>query len=159
MILSGKRFLLAVLSLFAVTNANAAEQRGPEGLILGSSVEAAQQHALERGWLLVPLSDNLLGQWKVEGSNLSLYVCDGTVVAILEQLDGDLEEFAALVFKMQLESGKPDVQIQSLPSGIGVISTIDARFDTDYGGAIAQLQSIGGGRTLSVSRWIEAECD
>jgi len=74
-------------------------------------------------------------------------------------LEGELEEFAALVFTMQLEFGKPDIQILSIPSGIGIISTIDARFDTNNGGATVQLQSIGGERTFSESHWINTECN
>lgn len=80
------------------------------------------------------------------------------VSSIVERLEGDLEEFTALVWSMQLESGKPDVQILNLRSGIGDISTIDARFDTDNGGATVQLQSVGGERTFSVRHWIKSDC-
>ncbi|QAX31039.1 hypothetical protein [Leisingera sp. NJS204] len=159
MFLPGKFYLLATSSLFAASVANAADQQDLGGFMLGGSFEAAQQHALEQEWKLVPLSDNLPGQWVVEEANLSLFVCNGIVASVSEQLEGYLEEFAALVFSMQLEFGKPDIQILSLPSGIGTVSTIDARFDTDNGGATVQLQSIGEKRTFSISHRIEIECN
>lgn len=141
-----KIYLLAAFCLVAASVAHAAEPKKHGGFVLGSSLEEAQQHALQNGWKLVPLSDNLPGQWNVEGSSLSLFACDGTVVAVHEEMEGDLEEFAALVFSMELELGKPDTQILSLNSGAGVLSTIDARFVTEDGGAVVQLQSIGGKR-------------
>lgn len=155
MILPRKFYFLVTFSLFAASVANAADQHKLGGFMLGGSFEAAQQHALEQEWKLVPLSDNLPGQWVVEDTNLSLFVCNEIVASVSEQLEGDLEEFAALVFKMQLELGKPDIQILSIPSGLGSISTIDARFDTENGGATVQLQSIGGKRTFSISHRIE----
>lgn len=156
MIFSGK-LSWAIFGLFVASVAPAAADN-LGGFVLGGSFEAAQQHALEHGWKLVPLSENLPGQWIVEGANLSMFVCDETVSSINERLEGDLEEFAALVFSMQIEFGKPDIQVLSLPSGIGVISTIDARFDTENGGAMVQLQSIDGHRTFSVFHRLETGC-
>ncbi len=159
MILPGKFYLLAIFSLFSASVANATDQPGLGGFMLGGSFEVAQQHALEQEWKLLPLSDNLPGQWVVEETNLSLIVCNGIVASVSEQLEGDLEEFATLVFTMQLEFGKPDIQILSFPSGGVIISTIDARFDTNNGGATVQLQSIGGKRSFSENHWTENECN
>lgn len=159
MLLLGKFYLLASFSLFSASVAYATDQPDLGGFMLGGSFEAAQQHALEQEWKLVQHSENLPGQWVVEEANLSLFVCNGIVTSIAEQLEGDLEEFAALILTMQLEFGKPDIQILSIPSGIGIISTIDARFDTNNGGATVQLQSIGGKRTFSESHWINTECN
>lgn len=155
---SRKFHFWAVLYLLVASAVYAAEPQKHGGFVLGSSLKAAQQHALENDWRLVPLSEDLPGSWNVEGSSLSLFACDGTVVSVLEELEGDLEEFAARVFSMELELGKPDTQILSLNSGVGVMSTIDARFVTEEGGAVVQLQSIGGKRTLSVNYWIKFDC-
>lgn len=148
-----------MFGVLAACVAHAADDpQAPGDFMLGGSFKAAQQHALEQDWKLVSLSEGLPHQWIVEGSSVSLVVCDGIVVSISERLEGDLEEFAALVFSMQAEFGKPDVQILSFRSGIGKISTIDARFDTDHGEANVQLQSIGGERTFSVNHRIDTEC-
>ena len=159
MIFSAKFYLSAAFGLFVASFAHAADPEDVGGFVLGSPFEAAQQHALSQDWELVPLSEGLPGQWTVAGTNLSLFVCDGVVSSVFERMEGDLEEFTALVFSMQLKFGKPDIQILSLPSGIGDISTIDARFDTDTGGVTVQLQSIGGVRTFTVNRWIEFQCE
>ncbi|WP_083098481.1 hypothetical protein [Pseudophaeobacter leonis] len=158
MICSKRISFFATFSLISASVAHAAEQRDLGGFMLGETFEAAQQRALEQEWKLVPLSDSLPGQWVVEGENLSLFICNGIVTSVLKQLQGELEEFTALVFSMQLEVGKPDIQITNLHSGIGTISTIDARFETDNGGATVQLQSIDGKRGFSVNYWIEGEC-
>ena len=153
-----KIYLSTVLGVFAGSVAYAADPERLGGFVLGSSFEAAQQHALERGWEIVPVSEHLPGSWSVEGSNLSLFVCNGIVSAVGEKLEGDLEEFAALVFKMRLELDEPDIQILSIPSGLGTISTIDARFDTDDGRVLVQLQSIRGERYFNVHHSIDGEC-
>lgn len=150
---------VAIFGLFIASLANAADHQDLGGLILGGPFEAAQQHALEQGWKLEPLSDHLPGQWAIEEERLSLFTCNGRVASISKQLEGDLEEFTARVFSMQLEYGKPDTQILSLNSGVGVTSTIDARFSTENGGATVQLQSISGKRTFWVSHWIEIDCN
>lgn len=155
---SGKIYLAAAFGLVASLAAHADNPEDLGGFMLGGSFEAAQRHALGQEWKLVPISDNLPGQWTVEGANLSLFVCNGIVSSVSEKLEGDLEEFAALVFSMQAEFGKPDIQILSLNSGIGDISTIDAHFDAVDDGATVQLQSVGGKRTFSVNHWIEFEC-
>lgn len=159
MILPGKFYLLATFSLFFASVADAADEPDLGGFMLGGSFDAAQQHALEQEWKLVPLSDNLPGQWVVEEAKLSLFVCNGIVTSVSEQLEGDLEDFAALVSTMQREFGNPDIQVLSLPSSIGTISTIDARFDTNYGGVTVQIESIDGKRTFSETHWIEIECN
>lgn len=158
MIFSAKFYLSAAFGLFVAPFAHAADPEDLGGFMLGSSFEAAQQHALDQDWELVLLSEELPQQWTVEGANLSLSVCNGVVSSVSKKSEGDLEEFAALVFSTQLKFGKPDIQILHLHSGIGDISTIDVRFDTDSGGVTVQLQSIGGGRILSVNHWIETEC-
>ncbi|MGR3823811.1 MAG: hypothetical protein ACU0A5_14680 [Salipiger marinus] len=158
MTFSSKFCLSTAFGLFVVSIAHAADPKELGGFMLGGSFAAAQQHALGQGWALVPISENLPGQWTVEGTNVSLFVCNGVVSSVTEQLDGDLEEFAALVFTMTREFGEPDIQILSFESGIGTISTIDARFDKNSGGAEAQLQSIGGERTFTVNHWMETEC-
>ncbi|MFC5738419.1 hypothetical protein [Sinirhodobacter huangdaonensis] len=153
-----RALLWAAPSLLVASLAHAVPLQGPGGFVLGSSLKAAQQHALENGWKLSPLSADLPGVWSVEGARLSMFVCDGTIMSIQEQLDGDLEEFSALVFSMTLELGKPETQILSVKSGGSVISSIDARFVTDDGGVAVQLQSIGGKRTFSTNHWIKSEC-
>lgn len=154
-----RRILLSTaFGVFAASVAYAADPKELGGFMLGSSFGAAQQHALGQEWELVPTSENLPGQWTVKGANLSLGVCNGVVSSVYEKLEGDLEKFAALVFSMQLNFGEPDVQILSLDSVYGVISTINARFDKVDGGATVQLQSIGGERTFSVNHWMEIEC-
>ncbi|MFG6517528.1 hypothetical protein ACGYLX_08715 [Sulfitobacter sp. 1A13496] len=106
----------------------------------------------------MPASEDLPGQWSVKGSKLSLFVCNGVVSSVYEKREGDLEEFAALVFSMQFEFGEPDIQILSYSNGAGDISSIDVRFEKGDRGATVQLQSIGGGRTFSVNHWMEIEC-
>ncbi|TKW65418.1 MAG: hypothetical protein DI616_14690 [Paracoccus denitrificans] len=154
----GKVPLWSALSLFLTTMVHGAETLEHGGFVLGSSLNTAQQHARERGWSLAPLSQHLPGHWQVEGANLTLFVCDDQVTSVQEQLFGDLEEYSARVFSMQRELGEPDIQILSLHSGVGVISTIDARFVTNDGGATVHLQSISGKRTFTVNHWIESEC-
>ena len=155
---SKRIYLTTAFGVFVTSVAYAADPKEVGGFKLGSSFEAAQQHALGQGWELVPTLENLPGQWVVEGTNLSLFVCNGVVSSVHEKLEGDFEEFVALVFSMQLKFGKPDIQILSLSSGIGDISTIDARFDKGDVGATVQLQSLGGGRAFSVNHWMEIEC-
>lgn len=104
------------------------------------------------------MSDLQPGLWTVAGTGLSLTVCHDTVTSIKAQLDGDFEAFTALVFSMMARLGEPQTQILSLPSGIGVISSIDARFVSDEGGTVVQLQSIGEKRTLSVNSWMDSDC-
>ncbi|WP_144389831.1 hypothetical protein [Phaeobacter sp. 22II1-1F12B] len=154
-----KIYLSTAFGVFVGSVAYAADPEKLGGFVLGSSFEAAQQHALEREWEIVPLSEHLPGYWSVEGSNLTLGVCNGIVRFVGEKLEGDLEEFAALVFKMRLELDEPDIQILSIPSGIGTISTIDVRFDTDDGQALVQLQSIRGNRYFNVHHSIDGECN
>ena len=154
-----KIYLSTAFGVLAGSVAYAADPEKLGGFVLGSSFEAAQQHALERGWEIVPVSEHLPGSWSVEGSNLSLFVCNETVRSVGEKLEGDLEEFAALVFKMRLELGEPDIQILSTPLGPGAISTIDARFDTDDGRALVVLQSIGRNRYFGVRHWIDGDCN
>ncbi|MDE4060893.1 hypothetical protein [Phaeobacter gallaeciensis] len=156
--MSGTFYLANAFGIIVASIAHAADPADLGGFMLGSSLEAAQNHARAQEWKLVPLSDNLPGTWTVEGANLSLFVCNGVVSSVSETLEGDFEQFAALVFSMQLEFGQPDVQILSYRSSIGVISTIDARFDIAGGGASVQLQSLGGDRTFSANHWIETEC-
>ena len=158
MIFSRRISFFATFSLVSASVAHAAEQWDLGGFMLGNTFEAAQQRAFQQEWKLVPLSDNLPGQWVVEGENLSLFVCNGIVASVSKQLEGELEEYTALVFSMQLEVGKPDIQISNLHSGIGTISTIDARFEIENGGANVQLQSVDGKRALSINHWIEGEC-
>ncbi|WP_424984294.1 hypothetical protein [Maritalea sp. S77] len=90
MILPRKFYFLVTFSLFAASVANAADQQELGGFMLGGSFEAAQQHALEQDWKLVPLSDNLPGQWVIEDTNLSLFVCNEIVASVSERLEGDL---------------------------------------------------------------------
>ncbi|MBD3803686.1 MAG: hypothetical protein IE919_10670 [Thioclava sp.] len=158
MIFHGKTCLSTVFGLFVASVAHAADLTELGGVMLGGSFEAAQQYVLGQEWDLVPTSKNLPGQWTVEGANLSLFVCNGVVSSVTEKLEGDLEEFAALVFSMKLEFGEPDIQILSFSSGLENISTIDARFDKVDGGATVQLQSIGGERIFTINQWIETEC-
>jgi len=76
----------------------------------------------------------------------------------METLDGDFEEFTALVDSMMFELGEPDIQILSIPSRLGVISTIDARFVTEFDGVVVQLQSIGKKRSFSINHWLISGC-
>ncbi|SFJ04734.1 hypothetical protein [Celeribacter neptunius] len=156
--LFGTFYLVNAFYLLVASIAHASDPADLGGFILGSSLEEAQSHARTQEWTLAPISENLPGSWTVEGTNLSLFICNGTVKSIKEKLEGDFEEFTALVFSMQLELGQPEIKILSLPSGVGVISTIDVRFEMAGGGASVQLQSIGGNRTFSTNRWIESEC-
>jgi len=153
-----RRIHLSIAFGVLASVAYAADQKGPGGFILGSSFEEAQEHALGQEWELVPTSEYLPGQWTVKGSNLSLFVCNGMVSSVYEKREGDLEEFAALVFSMQFEFGEPDIQILSFSSGAGDISTVDARFEKGDGGVTVQLQSLGGERTFSVNHWMGIEC-
>lgn len=146
------------VSVLAASVVQAGAPRDLGGFVLGGTMEAAQRHAAEQEWTLKPLSDNLPGRWIVEGEALTLFVCEGTVTSVARELEGDLEEFAALVFSMQLELGEPDIQITSVPSGVGSIATIDARFETDDGAASVVLQSLGGERTFAVNHWIASAC-
>lgn len=156
---SGRLFVWAISCLFGGCVVHASDRHDIGGFVLGAPFEAAQQHALYMGWRLTPLSHSLPGYWIVDGSSLSLFVCDGTVWSVAEQLNGGLEEFVARVSSMELQLGEPDIQIFSLPSGAGDISTIDARFGTDDSGATVQLQSIGGKKTLLINHWVQSDCD
>lgn len=155
----GRLLIWLICSFFAGSVAHASDPQDLGGFVLGDPLEAAQQHALQMGWQLVPRSDSLPGQWAVDGSSLSLFVCDGTIGSVGRQFEGDLEEFAARVFSMERQLGKPDIKILSFSSGVEDISTIDASFVMDNGGANVQLQSIDGKRTLSVNHWIDRDCE
>lgn len=154
----GKLYSLATTFVLIASVVGADEQRISGGFVLGGTFEAAQKHAGATGSSLAPLSDDKPGFWSVTGTNLTLSVCGTTVTSINGRLDGDFEEFTALVASMTTEHGEPDTQILSIPSAVGVIATIDARFVTDDGGALVQLQSIGEKRTLSVNHWIDSDC-
>ncbi len=155
---SGTFFLANAFGLLVTSIAHAADPADLGGFMLGWTLKEAQDHARAQEWTLAPISENLPRSWTVEGTNLSLIICNGVVSSVSEMLTGDFEQFTALVVSMQLEFGRPEIQILSFPSGVGVISTIDARFDMAGGGASVQLQSIGGNRTFSTNRWIESEC-
>ena len=150
--------LCAASCLLLAVAAKADESQMHKGFVLGSAFATAQEHAALQGWNLAPMSDLQPGLWTVAGTGLSLTVCHDTVTSIKAQLDGDFEAFTALVFSMVARLGEPQTQILSLPSGIGVISSIDARFVSDEGGTVVQLQSIGEKRTLSVNSWMTSDC-
>jgi hypothetical protein len=155
---SRKLRLWAVSCLLAASVAKADEPQKHNGFVLGGTFEAAQQNALASGWKLVPISESLPGSWRVGETRMSLYVCGNTITSIMETLDGDFEEFTALVDSMMFELGEPDIQILSIPSRLGVISTIDARFVTEVDGLVVQLQSIGKKRTFSINHWLISGC-
>lgn len=158
MIFSVRPYLISLLCLFGASAAYAADPGELGGFELGGTFKAAQQHARQQEWELEPLSENLPGQWAVKGAPLTLFVCNRVLSAISETLEGDLEAFAARVFAMQLALGEPEIKILHLGSGVGDVSTIDARFETIDGGAAVQLQSIGGKRTFVVNHWLNSEC-
>lgn len=158
MITSGKFHLWTAFCLLVAFAAKADQSQIYSGFVLGSTFEAAQQHARALGWTLAPLSDDQPGSWSVAETGLTLFVCDNTVTSITAQLAGDFEAFTALVFSTMTQLGEPQTQILSIPSGIGVISSIDARFATGDGGTVVQLQSIAEKRTLSVNSWIDSAC-
>ncbi|MEP1586324.1 MULTISPECIES: hypothetical protein [Rhodobacterales] len=155
---SGTFILANAFGLLVASISHAADPADLGGFVLGSTLQEAQYHARSQDWTLEPVSKNLPGSWTVEGTNLSLFICNGLVASVSERLAGDFEQFTALVFSMRLELGQPHISITNLPSGVGVISTIDVRFDMAGGGAAVQLQSIGGNRTLSTNRWIDSAC-
>jgi hypothetical protein len=159
MIASGKFHLWTAFCLLVAFAAKADDSQMHSGFVLGSTFEAAQQHARGEGWKLTPLSDDQPGFWSVTETGQTLFVCDNTVTAINAQLEGDFEAFTALVVSMTTQLGEPQTQILNIPSGIGVISTIDARFATGEGGTVVQLQSIGEKRTLSINSWIDSACN
>ncbi|MDZ4088370.1 MAG: hypothetical protein U1E69_16400 [Tabrizicola sp.] len=152
-------FQLSTIFGLLVASAALADESGMHhGFVLGSSFEDAQKHAVANGFKLAPLSDDLPGSWSVAETGQTLFVCGDTVTSITERLNGDLEEFTALVFSLTVKFGEPETQILSVPSGTGIISTIDARFITGDGGALVQLQSIDGKRSFSASFWNESDC-
>lgn len=154
-----KKYILAnTFALFVASIAHAADPADFGGFILGSTLEEAQNHAIAQKWILAPMSENLPGSWIVEGTKLSLYICNGVVASVSEVLAGDFEQFTELVFSMQIKFGEPNIQILSLPSVFGDISTIDVEFDMEGELAFVQLQSIEGKRTFSTSRSIETDC-
>lgn len=155
---SSKFILANAFTLFVASIAHAADPADFGGFILGSTLEEAQSHAIEQEWILTPMSENLPGSWIVKGTELSLYICNGVVTSVNEMLVGDFEQFTKLVFSMILKFGQPNIQIVNFPSAFGYISTIDVNFENVGERVFVQLQSIGGKRTFSTSRWIESEC-
>ncbi|PDS78073.1 hypothetical protein [Rhizobium sp. L43] len=110
---------------------------------LGSSFADAQQNASEKGWKLKELSSFLPGNWLVEGSNLSLFVCDDKVASIQQHRDGGLHDFALIVQDFRIEYGEPATTIVTFPVGPTWISNIDVRFTSSSGESVnVQLSSV-----------------
>lgn len=128
------------------------------GFSLESSFDDALENAEARGWSVVPLSEDLPGQWQVEGADMNLYVCRNRVLGITERLPGGFEEFVDLVWQTQIAFGQPDVKVVSFRSGAAHISSMDARFPDGDGGVTVQLQSIDGKLGLTVNHYSSMDC-
>ncbi|NEJ72539.1 hypothetical protein GR197_18675 [Rhizobium phaseoli] len=100
---------------------------------LGSSFADAWRNASEKGWRLKELSPNLPGNWVVEGSNLSLFICNDKVGSIQQHRDGGLHDFALIVQDFRIKYGEPATTILTFPVGPTWISNIDARFASPSG--------------------------
>lgn len=129
------------------------------GFELGNTIEQAEQHALSQSWTLKPFSPNLPHTLEIEGAEATLYVCDGQVLSVQRQLGGGLDEFAALVFSLQLSLGEPTTQVASLMAGATRISIVSAKFEEENGkGAWIQLGSYDGEIRINTNVWSTIEC-
>ena len=143
--------ILAAGMLCFSDNVRAGTMDFPGDFLLGSSLEEAKQHAISRGWQLVPLPPELPRQWEVKGQRISLFICENSISGISQSTSGDLDEFARIVFDLQIKRGKPDLQIVNFMSGTTEFSNVDARFDEVEGvGIRVQLSSVAG--ELAISR-------
>jgi hypothetical protein len=124
----------------------------PGGFRLGSSLDDAKQHAISQGWQLAPVSAELPGSWLVKGQKIGIYVCNDTVASVSQSSPGNLDDFARLVSDLQMERGKPQLQIGTFMAGSTRISTVDARFAESGGLNITvQFGSYAGVLTISTN--------
>lgn len=140
----------AMMLLFAFGPAAAQQIDLPGGFQLGGSLDEAKKHAASRGWQLVVLSPELPDTWLAKDQNIGIHVCNNIVASITETSPGSLDDFAQIVFDLQMERGKPKLQVMSFMAGSTRISNIDARFAEVEGLSIAVQFSSTGGR-LAIS--------
>ena len=132
----------------------------PGGFRLGSSLNEAKRHAAATGWQLVAMPPELSGQWFVKEANIGIYVCDDAVASVTQSSEGDLDDFAQLVFDLQMMRGEPKMQTASFMAGATRISNIDARFaEVDGVGVAVQLNSTAGRLTISTNYFSDTCAD
>ncbi|MDA4848287.1 hypothetical protein [Hoeflea poritis] len=156
-----KQFLAALMTWILIpTSASALDLDDLLlGFELGSTVEQAERHARSQDWKIEPLSPHLPREWKVVGAEAGLFVCEGRVLAVRRQLEGGLDEFAAMVQRMPAYLGKPTTQVATFMAGVTRISTVDTRFEEmDDIGASIQLSSTDGKIGLNTNVWLSVEC-
>ena len=149
---------VALASIFGSSAVSVADEP-LVGFKLGASFLEAKEHANSKGWQLVALSENLPGQWIVEEQDISLFVCEGKITGISQQHPPDLDAFTKTVFETSQKLGEPDVKIVSFMSGVGRISTVDARFRTSEGGVRISLSSTVGEMGMTINRWTDSSCE
>jgi hypothetical protein len=129
----------------------------PEGFAFCTTLKQAQQYATSQNWRM---SQILPGEWLIDGTNIGLFIRDNKVMAVRRQIDGGLDEFASIVFRLQRKWGKPDIQIAALNSGGGQISNIDTKFNTSEGQGIkVQFSSVNGKIGIFTNHWSKVNCD
>lgn len=151
---------LAMVVLTLVSSASPAVAQTDldlRGFRPGSSLAEAQEHATADGLKLSQMSA-LPTSWIVEGTNLTLAVCDGNIDAVYVKVEGGVDEFADLVSSWTTEFGPPAVQIISVDAGATRISNIDARFTIDGETRLVQLSSAGGKVAINASVGSNIEC-
>ncbi|WP_312361263.1 hypothetical protein [Agrobacterium sp.] len=98
------------------------------GFELGGTLREARKHAVSKGWQLKQLSAELPDEWMVDGTNLSLFICDDKIGAIRKQSAGGLDEFVSIVSELQAKYGTPQTKIGSFMAGRARVSDIRANF-------------------------------
>jgi hypothetical protein len=130
----------------------------PGGFRLGSSLDDAKRHAASRGWQLVPTSPELPGSWLVKDHNIGIHVCTDTVASISQSSPGGLDDFAKLVSDLEMERGKPTLQVASFMAGSTRISTVDARFPEAEGLIVAVQFGSAGGKLAISTAYLSDKC-
>jgi hypothetical protein len=146
------KIVVAMMLLFDSGPAAAERLNFPGGFHLGGSLNEARQHAASRGWQLVAISPELPDSWFVKDQNIGIQVCNNTVASVTESSPGSLDDFAQIVFDLQMERGEPKLQVVSLMAGSTRISSLDARFGEVEGvGVAVQFSSTGGRLAISTN--------
>ncbi len=129
------------------------------GFVLGSSFEKAQEYAASREWTLKQEIPSQPKEWSVLEAHIGLFICGNKVVAVRRYALGGVDEFASIVWDLQLTRGEPTTQIVTFMSGSTRISNIDTQFfDTDGTEIKIQLQSIAGRVGVSTNHVGNLEC-
>jgi hypothetical protein len=126
---------------------------------LRSSFVDAQRNASANGWKLKQSSPSFPHEWIVEGTDLRLFICENKVAAIGKHPDGGFDEFASIVWDLQMKYGEPTTKVATFMTGATRMSLIDTQFTLTSGELITvQLSSWGSKLSIHMNLSSKIEC-